>query len=151
NMSELAIEYPKGYGVSWGGEALIPSSKGCVTNSTRPPTINWQCLVDNGNFPVGENDVLLFIYYDKNYVGGQNRWPIAVTVGGGKAISVHGGWVTYGGNNCVNQTLYGMHEVWEAISDQAAGDCCDGELPGWPTPPDGGTYTGCLSGLCSNC
>src|SRR5258708_1975344 len=45
NLSELAIQYPNGYGLSWGGDALIPASKNCVTPSGgRPPTVNWQCL-----------------------------------------------------------------------------------------------------------
>jgi hypothetical protein len=43
------------------------------------------------------------------------------------------------------QTAYAMHEVFEASSDPASADCCDGEIA--QAPPGG---TGCLV-WCGRC
>src|SRR5262249_40393476 len=104
-------------------------------------------------FPIGDLDVFLIVY-DGAGVGGRNDWDITLKDPNGTPVHVHGGWLVDGSpdtgrlNNCANQTVYGMHEVFEAQSHWSAADCCDAELPNLAV--DGGVSCG-LIGWCSSC
>ena len=124
DLNAFAVDYTTGYPLRWGAVKSAPASCGA----------DWQCVEDAAQFPLRPYDVLLVV--TGSTVGGENFWDTTVTVSS-KTIPIHSAKIGDGGGSCAMQTAYGMHEVYEAISDPGAADCCDGEVPYTPAGESG--------------
>ena len=124
DLNNYANGYTTGYPLHWGGIQSVSASCGS----------GWQCVEDAAKFPLQPFDVLLVV--TGTGIGGQNFWDTVVQVGG-KNVSIHSAAIGDGAGSCAMQTAYGMHEVYEAISEAGAADCCDGEVPYTPSGESG--------------
>jgi hypothetical protein len=94
-------------------------------------------------------DVVLVIYPNGSGYGGQNNSMAVRNPVTGATVDINTAYVATS-PNWIYQTIYGMHEVFEAATDGVSGDCCDGETStGGPFPwcADCGPWNG-GTGVC---
>ena len=122
NWNDLANTYAA-------GETLVLGAQ--VQRNDNPCTGDvggtdfYQCAANAGHFNLTQYDVLLVIYPNGGY-GGQNGAVTLENPVGGASVTINVAHVTTSPDP-IYQTIYGGHEVFEAQTDGASADCCDGE------------------------
>jgi hypothetical protein len=146
NFNDLANTYQFGESLSYGGQ-VQRNDDPCVSGVGSQGF--FQCAVDAGHFDVSPWDVVLVVYPNSGGYGGQNDTMAVKNPVTGASVTINTAYVATS-PNWIYQTIYGMHEVFEAATDGVSADCCDGETStGGPFPwcADCGPWNG-GNGVC---
>ena len=141
NFGDMESAWSSGRALAWGGSAVLGSA--CSFHHGTDATVStdsttFQCIEDQTGWDLHTDDVVLYYPTYSGCSDGRNHWHIPVTTKAGASVKVEIG-LGFTSNVCTCQTALGMHEVYEASSDAAAADCCNGQT--WaPLHSDCGKY-----------
>jgi hypothetical protein len=141
NFNALTNTYPRGKSLDWGGQ-VQRNDNPCA--SAVGSQSFFECAVEAGQFDVRTSDVVLVIYPNGEGYGGENGTADVTNPLDGSKVTIQSAYVA-SSPNWIYQTVYGMHEVFEAATDGVSADCCNGETStGGPFPwcPGCGAWDG---------
>ena len=107
-----------------GGETLTLGGPSKVLTSSCSD-FDWQCVVDQTGWPVGNNDVVGYIRSTQTCGGGENHHNVNITVGG-QTRNIRGFVVWATKDTCASWFM--THEMYEAATPTpSSADCCNGQ------------------------
>jgi hypothetical protein len=133
NFNALTNSYNEGESLEWGGQ--VQRNDNPCTSDVGSQSF-FQCAVEAGQFDVRASDVVLVIYPNSGGYGGENGQAPVTNPVDGRTVTIQTAYVA-SSPDWIYQTIYGMHEVFEAATDGVSADCCNGETS------DGGPFPWC--------